>query len=61
MPVAGVAFVVWAPSAKRVSVVGDINGWDGRSHPMRLRHGCGTWEILSVIVPDGRCRDGSVE
>jgi len=28
-------FAVWAPSAKRVSVVGDFNGWDGRLHPMR--------------------------
>ncbi|MEE8272716.1 MAG: 1,4-alpha-glucan branching protein GlgB [Alphaproteobacteria bacterium] len=44
--ISGVAFVVWAPSAKRVSVVGDFNGWDGRSHPMRLRHGCGAWEIF---------------
>src|SRR5262245_8547960 len=34
--VSGVAFAVWAPSARRVSVVGDFNGWDGRSHPMRL-------------------------
>jgi 1,4-alpha-glucan branching enzyme len=34
--VAGVAFAVWAPSARGVSVVGDFNGWDGRSHPMRL-------------------------
>ncbi|MCA9468596.1 MAG: hypothetical protein KC643_24585, partial [Nitrospira sp.] len=33
--VAGVNFVVWAPNAKRVSVVGNFNGWDGRRHPMR--------------------------
>ena len=41
--VAGVAFAVWAPNARRVSVVGDFNDWDGRRHPMRLRHGaaCG--------------------
>ena len=31
--VAGVAFLVWAPNATRVSVVGDFNGWDGRRHP----------------------------
>jgi 1,4-alpha-glucan branching enzyme len=44
--VAGVAFAVWAPSARRVSVVGDFNGWDGRCHPMRLHPGNGVWEIF---------------
>ena len=33
--VSGVAFVVWAPNAQRVSVVGDFNVWDGRRHVMR--------------------------
>jgi 1,4-alpha-glucan branching enzyme len=46
--VAGVAFVVWAPNARRVSVVGDFNFWDGRRHAMRVR-GNGYWEIF---VPD---------
>jgi 1,4-alpha-glucan branching enzyme len=44
--VAGVAFAVWAPNAKRVSVVGDFNDWDGRRHPMRLRREAGIWEIF---------------
>ncbi len=44
--VAGVDFAVWAPNASRVSVVGDFNGWDGRRHPMRLRHQAGVWEIF---------------
>ncbi len=35
--VRGTAFAVWAPDAKRVSVIGDFNTWDGRRHPMRLR------------------------
>jgi 1,4-alpha-glucan branching enzyme len=50
--VAGTAFVVWAPNASRVSVVGDFNLWDGRRHPMRLRRECGVWEIFlpSVLV-----------
>jgi 1,4-alpha-glucan branching enzyme len=44
--VAGVRFAVWAPSARRVSVIGDFNTWDGRRHPMRLRVECGVWEIF---------------
>ncbi len=44
--VAGVAFVVWAPNARRVSVVGDFNFWDGRRHAMRVR-GNGYWEIFA--------------
>ena len=44
--VEGVTFAVWAPSARRVSVIGDFNGWDGRRHPMRLRHGAGVWELF---------------
>ena len=44
--VPGVRFAVWAPNARRVSVVGDFNIWDGRSHPMRLRHPSGVWEIF---------------
>lgn len=42
----GVRFAVWAPNARRVSVVGDFNSWDGRRHPMRLRHPSGVWEIF---------------
>jgi 1,4-alpha-glucan branching enzyme len=44
----GVQFAVWAPSAKRVSVVGDFNQWDGRRHIMRRRTS-GVWEIF---LPD---------
>ncbi|MBX9843320.1 MAG: 1,4-alpha-glucan branching protein GlgB [Xanthobacteraceae bacterium] len=41
----GVAFAVFAPNARRVSVVGDFNLWDGRRHAMRVR-GNGYWEIF---------------
>ncbi|MGB8923487.1 MAG: 1,4-alpha-glucan branching protein GlgB [Pseudomonas sp.] len=44
--VEGVRFAVWAPNARRVSVVGDFNVWDGRRHPMRLRHPSGVWELF---------------
>jgi 1,4-alpha-glucan branching enzyme len=47
--VAGVSFAVWAPNARRVSVVGDFNIWDGRRHPMRKRIDSGLWEIF---IPD---------
>jgi 1,4-alpha-glucan branching enzyme len=43
---AGVSFAVWAPSAQRVSVVDDFDGWDGRTHPMRRRIEAGIWEIF---------------
>jgi 1,4-alpha-glucan branching enzyme len=49
----GVAFVVLAPNARRVSVVGDFNSWDGRRHAMRVR-GNGFWEIF---VPGARAGD----
>src|SRR5690606_15973319 len=51
--VEGVRFAVWAPNARRVSVVGDFNGWDGRRHPMRLRHRAGVWEIFLPRVRAG--------
>ncbi len=44
--VPGVRFAVWAPNASRVSVVGSFNAWDGRRHPMRLRHDAGVWELF---------------
>lgn len=42
----GVHFAVWAPNAKRVSVVGDFNDWDGRRHQMRTLGSSGVWEIF---------------
>ncbi len=47
--VAGVAFAVWAPSARGVSVVGDFNHWDGRTHMMRQLGSSGIWELF---IPD---------
>jgi 1,4-alpha-glucan branching enzyme len=51
----GVAFALWAPNARRVSVVGDFNDWDGRRHPMRKRVECGVWEIFIPGVWEGAC------
>ena len=64
--VKGVSFAVWAPNAKRVSVVGVFNNWDGRRHMMRPRGSSGVWELFvpdlqewdlykyELIGPDGR-------
>jgi len=49
----GIGFAVFAPNARRVSVVGDFNFWDGRRHAMRVR-GNGFWEIF---VPGARVGD----
>ncbi len=42
----GILFAVWAPSATRVSVLGDFNQWDGRRHQMRSRGSSGIWELF---------------
>lgn len=42
----GVLFGVWAPNAKRVSVIGNFNDWDGRRNPMRMLQNSGVWEIF---------------
>ena len=51
--VGGVRFAVWAPSARRVSVVGDFNAWDGRRHMMRKHPSAGVWEIFVPHVGEG--------
>jgi 1,4-alpha-glucan branching enzyme len=48
----GTLFATWAPGARRVSVVGDFNRWDGRCHPMR-RHAGGLWELFLPSVGAG--------
>ncbi len=65
--VRGVSFSVWAPNAKRVSVVGDFCDWDGRRYPMRMLGGSGIFELFVPSVSDGalykyeiRAADGSI-
>ena len=43
----GTCFAVWAPNAEEVSVMGDFNGWDNRTHPLRPRGASGIWEGFS--------------
>jgi 1,4-alpha-glucan branching enzyme len=51
--ISGVHFAVWAPAARRVSIVGDFNGWDGRIHPMRPRGSSGIWELFLPELKEG--------
>ncbi len=49
----GVYFAVWAPNAEQVSVIGDFNRWDRRSHPLRPRGSSGIWEGFVPGLPPG--------
>ncbi len=49
----GLHFAVWAPNARRVSVIGDFNTWDGRRHPMRLLYDQGIWELFVPNLAPG--------
>ena len=51
----GAAFALWAPNAEHVSVTGDFNGWDRKSHTLNVRQdGSGIWEgfIPGIKVGD---------
>lgn len=63
----GILFAVWAPSASRVSVIGDFNQWDGRRHQMRNRGASGVWELFVPHLKEGllykfeiRTQDGTI-
>jgi 1,4-alpha-glucan branching enzyme len=49
----GTHFAVWAPDAERVSVIGDFNGWNKKSHPLRPRGQSGIWEGFVAGVGKG--------
>ncbi|HSR41715.1 MAG TPA: hypothetical protein VLL48_06080, partial [Longimicrobiales bacterium] len=51
--VEGTAFAVWAPHARAVSLIGEMNGWDPRRHPMRPRGDTGVWELFVPGVGPG--------
>ena len=51
--VTGVHFAVWAPNARRVSVVGPFNDWDGRRHPMRPHPANGVWDLFIPALEAG--------
>ncbi len=49
----GCWFAVWAPNARRVSVVGPFNDWDGRRHPLSPRASSGIWEGFVPGLAEG--------
>ncbi|MDE2309250.1 MAG: 1,4-alpha-glucan branching protein GlgB [Betaproteobacteria bacterium] len=51
--ISGVRFSVWAPNAERVSVIGDFNRWDGRTHPMAVHGSSGVWELFIPGIEQG--------
>ena len=49
----GTSFAVWAPNARRVSVIGDFCEWDGRLFPMRQMGSSGVFELFIPGVGPG--------
>lgn len=49
----GVSFAVFAPAARRISVVGEFNGWDPAALPMSRRGDSGVWEAFAPGVGAG--------
>jgi 1,4-alpha-glucan branching enzyme len=49
----GVSFVVWAPNAQGVSVIGDFCRWDDRRLPMRRLGSSGVFELFVPGVSAG--------
>ncbi|MCO6436378.1 MAG: 1,4-alpha-glucan branching protein GlgB [Phycisphaerae bacterium] len=53
--VQGVSFAVWAPNARRVSVLGDFCKWDGRVYSMRRMGSSGVFELFIPDLAPGVC------
>lgn len=51
----GVSFVIYAPGAQSVALVGDFNGWDTSATPLQLTGSGGAW-VVTVPLPPGRYR-----
>jgi 1,4-alpha-glucan branching enzyme len=49
----GVHFAVWAPNAKKVSVIGDFNNWDHKKNPLKPIGDSGIWETFVPGIEEG--------
>ncbi|TMK80824.1 MAG: 1,4-alpha-glucan branching protein GlgB [Actinobacteria bacterium] len=49
----GFTFAVWAPNARSVGLIGDVNGWDPKASPLRARESSGIWEGFVPGVKPG--------
>ncbi len=49
----GTAFTVWAPNARAVSLISDLNYWDKNTHPMIRLGSSGIWEIFIADIGAG--------
>ena len=50
----GTYFAVWAPNGQNVSVIGNFNGWNRQTHPLRPRpDGSGIWEGFIPAIGHG--------
>jgi 1,4-alpha-glucan branching enzyme len=49
----GAYFAVWAPNAKKVTVIGDFNGWNKTKNPLHPRGSSGIWEGFVPGVQKG--------
>jgi 1,4-alpha-glucan branching enzyme len=49
----GTAFTVWAPNARAVSLISDLNFWDKNTHPMIRLGSSGIWEIFIADIGSG--------
>lgn len=45
-----VRFIVWAPNALKVNIVGDFNDWDSIGYPMQRIKNSGLWQICVANV-----------
>ncbi|GAA2074080.1 1,4-alpha-glucan branching protein GlgB [Aeromicrobium tamlense] len=52
-PVRGTSLAVWAPHARAVQVIGDVNGWHGDEHAMRPLGGSGVWDLFIPGMGEG--------
>lgn len=49
----GVHFALWAPNVRGVSVIGDFNRWNKKTHPMKPRGSSGVWELFIPGIGEG--------